>query len=110
MEADMTARHRPQPIDPIAVQTKAEATARKRRHIFRWVFLAIQALFLVWIIAGAASSSSASCGGLKGSALHTCRDAGHVGTAVGVGLIIFLWAAIDVILGVGYLVFGRRGR
>jgi hypothetical protein len=60
----MTARHRPQPpkpIDPVAVQTKAEATAHKRRHIFRWVFLAIQALFLVWIIAGAASSSSASC-------------------------------------------------
>jgi hypothetical protein len=110
MEADMTARHRPQPIDPIAVQTQAEATARKRRHIFRWVFLAIQVLFLVWIIAGAASSSSASCAGLKGAALHTCHDAGHVGTAIGVGLIIFLWAAVDLILGVGYLVFGRRGR
>jgi hypothetical protein len=74
------------------------------------VFLAVQALFLVWIIAGAASSSSASCAGLTGSALQTCRDAGHVGTAIGVGLIIFLWAAVDVILGVGFLVFGRRGQ
>lgn len=36
---------------------------------------------------------------MTGDALKTCNDAGNVGTAIGVGLIIGLWAAADVILG-----------
>lgn len=85
--------------------------ARKRRHVFRWFFLAIQVLFLVWIIAGASSSGGStakSCAGLTGQALQTCTDAGHAGTAIGVGLIIGLWAAVDVILALTYLIFRRR--
>jgi hypothetical protein len=87
------------------------AAPRKRRHVFRWVFLAIQALFLIWIITGASSGSGTppSCAGMTGQALTTCQDAGHVGTTIGVALIVFLWAAVDVILGVGYLIFRRRG-
>ncbi|MFD5007191.1 hypothetical protein ACFWMV_30355 [Streptomyces mutabilis] len=34
-----------------------------------------------------------------------CEDAGDVGTTLGVGLIIALWAAVDIILGFTYVVF-----
>ncbi|MEU3896409.1 hypothetical protein [Streptomyces sp. NPDC045251] len=34
-----------------------------------------------------------------------CEDASDAGTAIGVGLVIALWAAVDVILGLTYIVF-----
>lgn len=87
------------------------ATTPKRHHVFRWIFLAVQALFVAWIVVGASSAGSGStaCAKLTGEALKTCQDAGTAGTAIGVGLVIFLWAAVDVILGVTYLIFRRRG-
>jgi uncharacterized membrane protein len=36
--------------------------------------------------------------------LQTCQDASHVGTGIGIALIIVLWAVVDVILGITYLV------
>lgn len=80
--------------------------AKKKRRIFPWFFLAVQAIFLIWIITGASSSGSAtakSCAGQVGQALQTCQDASHAGTAIGVGLIIGLWVAVDVILALIYL-------
>ena len=55
---------------------------------FTWFILAVQVLFLVWIIAGA-SSVSDNCNGKFGDALDACK----AGTAVGasIGIIIFLW-------------------
>ncbi|MFD3939116.1 hypothetical protein ACFWSF_09270 [Streptomyces sp. NPDC058611] len=49
---------------------------------------------------------------MTGDALRLCQDAGDVGTAIGVGLIIALWAAVDVILGITYAVYrlSRRQR
>ena len=79
----------------------------QHRRIFRWVFLAVQVLFLVWIIAGV-SSASGSCDGKVGDALNACQAGTAAGAGLGVALIIFLWAAVDVILGVGYLIFRRR--
>ncbi|MGW0424098.1 hypothetical protein [Streptomyces sp. NPDC003015] len=80
--------------------------ARKRRRIFPWVFLAVQALFVIWISVGVnTAGDSNDCSGLTGDALQLCRDAGNAGTAIGVGLVIALWVAADVILGISYLVF-----
>ncbi|PJE97679.1 hypothetical protein CUT44_11130 [Streptomyces carminius] len=81
--------------------------ARKRHRVFFWFFLAVQALFLVWIITGIAGNSGtpAGCAGLTGKELELCEGAGDVGTAIGVGLIIALWVAVDVILGLTYLVY-----
>ncbi|WP_330239207.1 hypothetical protein [Streptomyces sp. NBC_00525] len=80
--------------------------ARKRHHrVFLWVFLAVQALFLAWIVAGVNGNDHPSCKGLAGDALRTCQDAGDAGTAIGVGLIIALWVAADIILGITYGVY-----
>ncbi|MFJ8932054.1 MULTISPECIES: hypothetical protein [unclassified Streptomyces] len=68
-----------------------------------WFFLAVQVIFLLWIILGARSSSGTpdGCGSLDA---QTCNDAESVGTAIGVGLIILLWAITDIILGITYAV------
>ncbi|MEU0068540.1 hypothetical protein ABZ027_03040 [Streptomyces sp. NPDC006332] len=80
---------------------------KKRRRVFLWLFLALQIAFLIWVIAGAASGSGtpAECRGRTGDALKLCEDASDVGTTIGVGLIIALWAAVDVILGFTYVVY-----
>lgn len=97
-EAEWQAAHQPAP-------------PKKQRHIFRWVFLAIQLLFLIWIIAGISSASGStakSCAGLTGDALNTCTTASHAGTGIGVALIIVLWVIVDIILGISYLIFRKR--
>lgn len=87
---------------------------KKPHRLFLWIFLAVQALFLLWIIMGvnSASDDDPDCEGLTGDALKLCQDAGDVGTAIGVGLIIGLWAAVDIILGVTYGIYrlSRRPR
>ena len=74
---------------------------KKRRRVFMWFFLAVQVLFLIWVIAGAASAGGADCGSLDAK---TCSDASNAGTAIGVVLVIVLWAVVDIILGITYLV------
>lgn len=85
---------------------------KKRRRVFLWVFLAIQILFLIWVITGAASGSGTpeGCQGLTGDELDTCNAASDVGTTIGVGLMIALWAAVDVILGFSYVVYRLASR
>ncbi|MFF9772670.1 hypothetical protein ACF1HJ_03150 [Streptomyces sp. NPDC013978] len=80
--------------------------------MFLWLFLAIQLLFLIWVITGAANASGTpeECRGRTGDALQLCEDASDVGTTIGVGLIIGLWAAVDVILGFSYVVYRLASR
>jgi hypothetical protein len=80
---------------------------KRKVRVFTWVILAINALFLIWVIAGVASGSghATDCGSLD---QNTCDSASHVGTAIGVGIIVFLWAAADLILGVIWLVTRKR--
>ena len=82
-------------------------TPKKKRHVFRWVFLAIQALFLIWIVSGV-SGASDNCAGRTGQALESCQAGTAVGAGIGVFMIVFLWVAVDVILGVGYLIFRKK--
>lgn len=60
---------------------------RKKRRIFLWFFLAVQALFIFWITAGASTASGTpeDCGDLSA---EMCNDASDVGTGIGVFLII----------------------
>lgn len=79
------------------------AVTRRHPRWFMWFFLAVQVIFLLWIIFGARSSAGTpdGCGSLD---TQTCNDAESVGTAIGVGLIILLWAVTDIILGITYAV------
>jgi hypothetical protein len=69
-------------------------------------------LFLIWVIAGAATASGTpeECRGRTGDSLKLCEDASDVGTTIGVGLVIALWAAVDVILGFTYVVYRLANR
>lgn len=81
----------------------------RKRRIFMWVFFAVQVLFLIWVIAGVSSGAGSpdDCGTLSREA---CNDAENAGTAIGVGLVIALWAAVDIVLGFSYAIYrlGRR--
>ncbi|MFF6808242.1 hypothetical protein [Streptomyces sp. NPDC012616] len=97
-----------QPQAPASTPHESGAPRPKKRHrVFLWIFLAIQILFLIGVIMGAASGSGTpdDCQGLTGDNLKLCKDADDVGTTIGVGLMIGLWAAVDAILGFTYLVY-----
>lgn len=72
-----------------------------RWRAFTWVILAFNLVMLIWAITGA--STGKSCKGLVGDPLTQCQ-AGQVGTGIGVGLIILLWALGDIILGTLWLI------
>lgn len=63
-----------------------------RFRIFTWVILAVNVIFLIWIIDGIATRPDPT------------SAAANVGTAIGVGLVIGLWVAADVILGILWLI------
>ncbi len=94
----------------MSTQPNESATSKpkkRKRHVFRWVFLAIQVLFLVWIIGGAGSAVD-NCAGETGQALEACEAGTAVGAGIGVFLILFLWMMVDVILGVGYFIMRKK--
>jgi hypothetical protein len=87
------------------------AAPRKRRRIFLWIFLGIQALFLIWLITGIVSAahgipsychtgSNSQYIGVKG-----CTEASQTGAAIGAAFIVVLWAVVDIILGISYGVY-----
>lgn len=76
-------------------QRMTTAVTKKRHHVWLWIFLAIQALFLVWIITGVASSSATDCGTLSKAA---CTTATEAGTGIGVMLIVGFWFGVDVVM------------
>ena len=99
---------------------------RKKRRIFLWVFLAIQAIFILWLITGLASKGSgpsiasqtaSACANGGWQALfksHTdcmkhyavaLHDAGNAGKGLGAAIIILFWMVVDVILGISYGVY-----
>jgi hypothetical protein len=103
------------------------AKPRKRRRIFMWTFLGIQAALAIWLASvlfagtGASPADIAQMCGNHGwyplwksysdCAAHSGVVAAHdVGKGIAVTLLIALWVALDVILGIGRLVvvFARR--
>lgn len=84
--------------------TTTEAVApRKKRRIFLWVFLAVQALFIIWLIAGGSSASDTS--DCVGQYADACKTGTAVGTGIGIFLILALWCIVDFLLAVGYVIY-----
>jgi hypothetical protein len=104
---------------------------RKKRRVFLWVFLGVQALFLIWIIAGlashpagpsAAQQAAQQCanGGWEGlfKSQADCdqhyavalNDAGNVGKGIGAAFIVIFWMVVDFFLGLGYGIYRLASR
>jgi hypothetical protein len=111
----------------LIVQRKGEGNWEpwKRRRVFLWVFLAIQAVFIVWLIVGAATiqtgpshaelasacynhawwplfTSQADCVTHYGNALNT---AGQVGKGIGAALVVLIWVVVDFFVALTYLIY-----
>ena len=83
------------------------APPKRKRRVFMWVFLAVQALFLVWMISGL-SGAADNCTGETGTSLDACQAGTAIGAGLGLAMVLFLWVAVDVILGITYLITRRR--
>jgi ABC-type phosphate transport system permease subunit len=97
----------------------------KKRRIFLWFFLAVQIIFVIWLITGLATVHTGAshaevlkdCANGAWQALfksyNDCivhdangiREAGNAGKAIGAALVIVFWMVVDVILGVTYGVY-----
>lgn len=79
-------------------------TVKKRKRVGLWLFLALQVIFLLWVILGAVSGhhTAVDCHGLNAADCTSARNARDTGTAIGVGLIVGVWAAVDIVIGVTY--------
>jgi hypothetical protein len=77
-----------------------------------WVVLAFNLLMLIWLITGIGGAvQNTDCEKETTKALREACEAGTgIGTAIGAGIIVVLWALGDIILGVLWLVTGRLGR
>ena len=56
------------------------AAPRKKRHVFLWIFLTVQAVFILWLITGGATAdhSVTHCTGID------CKGAAEAGSAIGI--------------------------
>jgi hypothetical protein len=96
----------------------ASLSRRRKRRVFLWVFVGIQVLFVIWLIAGVATAG----GSVHSSAVAYCQahpsqflpfaqcvsdygTGGKAGAAIGAGLIVVLWFIADAILGISYGVY-----
>jgi hypothetical protein len=93
--------------------------------VFLWVFLAVQALFILWLVVGLATTHTGAtpaqiadlCGNGQWQGLftsyHDCvvhgghglQQAGNLGKGIGAALVILLWVVVDIILGISYGVY-----
>lgn len=104
---------------------------RRKRRIFLWVFLAVQVIFVVWIIAAivskpggqtVASQVAQTCrnGGWQGlfksqadCAKHyavALNDATDTGKGLGVAIVVLVWVVVDFFMGVGYGIYKLASR
>lgn len=75
-----------------------------------WVIIVINVIFVWWLVAGVGGAVKNSCTGLTGDSFTVCQGGTAVGAGIGAFLIVFLWALVDVILLVIFLVTNKRGR
>jgi len=74
-----------------------------------WVIIAVN-LFFVYATFSGLSGASKSCDGLSGDDLSVCQAGTAIGASLGVGIILFFWVLIDLILLVIWLVTNKNQR
>lgn len=62
-----------------------------------WLINVTNALFVIWLIGGIASRPSQDCVADQYLSKQDCIAASDAGTAIGVGLILFLWFLVFVV-------------
>ena len=71
--------------------------------IIKWLFIGFNLLMIVWIIFGFNAASES----MQGTVNDAERAGAAIGTTLGMGMLIVLWALGDVILGM-FVQFTRR--
>lgn len=94
------------------------AKPKKKRRVFIWIFLAVQIIFIIWLIVGISTvhtgpthaqivsgcyngawkalfKSQADCVTHYGNGL---QEAGNTGKAIGAGLVVLIWVVVDVLM------------
>lgn len=91
-----------------APEPPAAPRKRRRYHVGMWLFLAVQVIFVIWIVSSGTTidHSVTHCTG------QSCKGISESAGGVAIGLIVLFWAVVDVILGFIYLVvhLARRPR
>ena len=75
-----------------------------------WLILIFNVLMLAWLVAGVGgAASSSNCSAITDELERSGCEAGTaIGTGIGAGLVIFLWVAGEIILGILWLVTNRK--
>lgn len=102
----------------------AQPPPRKKRRVFMWVFFAIQALFIIWLVTGLISTGHTAPS--TAELLKECKqfadlykthaqcmrdqsqldsDASGTGRGIGAALIVIIWIVVDFFLGLGYGIY-----
>lgn len=106
---------------------RADAKPRKKRRVFLWFFLAIQVIFIIWLVTGTTSSAQ----GIHPDVVRKCHEqaniaswgsvtacenalggASKVGASIGAALVVAVWVVVDFLLGITYGIYrlARRPR
>lgn len=69
---------------------------------FTWVILVVQIPFVIWAVTALVDASESNCEAGQFEAL--CRTSENIGTTVGLLVVLLIWASIDVILAVNWVI------
>jgi hypothetical protein len=79
---------------------------RKRRRVFLWIFLAVQVLFIIWLIsAGLTGDHQTTHCTAAGLTSGECKATSEVGTGLAIGFILVFWVIIDLLVSIPYLIY-----
>jgi hypothetical protein len=102
---------------------RADAKPRKSRRVFLWFFLAVQGIFIIWLITGTTSSAH----GIHPDVVRQCHEQANItswgsvtacenalgrASKVGAALVVAVWVVVDFLLGITYGIYrlARRPR
>ena len=78
-------------------------------RLFTWVILAVQVLFAALLVTAIADAGSTTCPAESESS-GLCEMVQAFGLAIEVTIVLFVWALVDVILGVNWVVTNKKDR